>query len=142
MRTLENMQIRLKSWLIGLLVFTVLTGCASLPRNPVPAEAVRRADIPGMSGVRAWAGQVDPDFQADLINSVKQEPVGAFPLDDNGRPIYHALALSGGGSSGAFGAGILNGWSKAGTRPDFKVVTGISTGALIAPFAFLGRDHD
>jgi predicted acylesterase/phospholipase RssA len=52
------------------------------------------------------------------------------------------LALSGGGANGAFGAGLLNGWTAAGTRPVFKLVTGISTGALIAPFAFLGSDYD
>jgi hypothetical protein len=52
------------------------------------------------------------------------------------------LALSGGGEDGAFGAGALAGWSASGTRPEFDMVTGISTGALIAPFAFLGPDHD
>ena len=86
-----------------------------------------------MPPVRAWAGQFDPDLQADLVISVKQEPPGAFPLDDSGYPIYDSLALSGGGSSGAFGAGILNGWCDAGTRPNSKVVTGISTGAIDAP---------
>ena len=48
------------------------------------------------------------------------------------------LLISGGRGNGAFGAGLLNGWSAAGTRPEFQIVTGISTGALIAPFAFLG----
>jgi predicted acylesterase/phospholipase RssA len=52
------------------------------------------------------------------------------------------LVLSGGGSNGAFGAGFLKGWSETGNRPTFKLVTGISTGALIAPYAFLGPDHD
>jgi predicted acylesterase/phospholipase RssA len=52
------------------------------------------------------------------------------------------LALSGGGSHGAFGAGVLIGWTKSGSRPQFDVVTGISTGALIATFAFLGSDYD
>lgn len=52
------------------------------------------------------------------------------------------LALSGEGEDGAFGAGALNGWSDAGQRPQFDIVTGISTGALIAPFAFLGRAYD
>jgi hypothetical protein len=52
------------------------------------------------------------------------------------------LALSGGGQDGAFGAGLLNGWTQSGTRPEFEVVTGISTGALIAPFAFLGPEWD
>jgi hypothetical protein len=52
------------------------------------------------------------------------------------------LAISGGGDNGAFTAGFLNGWTKTGTRPQFKLVTGVSTGALIAPFAFLGPDYD
>jgi len=52
------------------------------------------------------------------------------------------LILSTGGEDGAFGAGLLSGWSKAGTRPEFSLVTGVSTGALIAPFAFLGARYD
>jgi predicted acylesterase/phospholipase RssA len=56
-------------------------------------------------------------------------------------PAYY-LAISGGGDNGAYGAGFLNGWTAAGTRPEFKVVTGVSTGALIAPFAFLGPKYD
>jgi predicted acylesterase/phospholipase RssA len=138
----RDRRIHLAQTLIAGLVLALLGGCASLPRNPVPIDDIRRAEIPGRSGVRAWAGQLDPDFQADLVVSVKQEPAGTFPLDDSGYPIYHGLALSGGGSSGAFGAGVLNGWTAAGTRPNFKVVTGISTGALIAPFAFLGPGYD
>ncbi|HVY56259.1 MAG TPA: patatin-like phospholipase family protein [Xanthobacteraceae bacterium] len=52
------------------------------------------------------------------------------------------LAISGGGEDGAFGAGLLNGWTQAGTRPDFSVVTGVSTGALIAPYVFAGSRYD
>ena len=54
----------------------------------------------------------------------------------------NVLAISGGGENGAFAAGLLNGWTASGTRPVFNAVTGISTGALIAPFAFLGSDYD
>jgi predicted acylesterase/phospholipase RssA len=57
-------------------------------------------------------------------------------------PPAYLLALSGGGDAGAFGAGLLVGWSAQGTRPEFKLVTGISAGALIAPFAFLGPQYD
>jgi predicted acylesterase/phospholipase RssA len=57
-------------------------------------------------------------------------------------PPAYFLAISGGGDNGAFGAGLLNGWTAAGTRPEFKLVTGVSTGALIAPFAFLGPKYD
>ncbi|OWK43081.1 patatin-like phospholipase family protein [Fimbriiglobus ruber] len=52
------------------------------------------------------------------------------------------LALSGGGSYGAFTAGVLNGWSRTSNRPEFDVVTGVSTGALISPLAFMGSAHD
>jgi predicted acylesterase/phospholipase RssA len=52
--------------------------------------------------------------------------------------VYPQLALSGGGANGAFGAGFLKGWTDTGQRPVFKIVTGVSTGAMLAPFAFLG----
>lgn len=55
---------------------------------------------------------------------------------------HNYLAISGGGASGAFGAGLLTGWTETGTRPEFTAVTGVSTGALAAPFAFLGPDWD
>jgi predicted acylesterase/phospholipase RssA len=58
-----------------------------------------------------------------------------------GQP-FTFLALSGGGGGGAYGAGILNGWTQSGTRPEFTVTSGVSTGALIAPFAFLGPNYD
>jgi predicted acylesterase/phospholipase RssA len=56
-------------------------------------------------------------------------------------PVATLLAISGGGDDGAFGAGLLVGWGEMGTRPPFKMITGISTGALIAPFVFLGDDR-
>jgi predicted acylesterase/phospholipase RssA len=52
------------------------------------------------------------------------------------------LAISGGGSNGAFGSGFINGWTASGTRPDFKIVTGVSTGSLQAVLAFLGPEYD
>ena len=58
-----------------------------------------------------------------------------------GRP-HNYLVISGGGGDGAYGAGLLTGWTATGTRPEFQIVTGISTGALIAPFAFLGSEYD
>ena len=57
-------------------------------------------------------------------------------------PVNRLLAISGGGADGAFGAGLLAGWSESGTRVEFEVVTGVSTGAMIAPFAFLGPAYD
>ncbi len=118
------------------------SGCATLPRNAVPVDKIYSAEIVGMPDIRAWSGQIAEHFQADAVESVLDESRGEFPRDENGVPIYDLLALSGGGSNGAFGAGFLYGWTKAGTRPNFKLVTGISTGALIAPFAFLGPNFD
>jgi predicted acylesterase/phospholipase RssA len=63
-------------------------------------------------------------------------------LPRGAEPTIEMLAISGGGEDGAFGAGLLNGWSEAGNRPQFGLVTGVSTGALTAPFAFLGQRYD
>jgi hypothetical protein len=125
---------------IGALV--ALTGCGTLLRDPVPPALAASATIPGMPDVRAWAGQPSPAMQSDLEMSFAQESRLDFPVGADG-VIHHAhLALSGGGANGAFGAGFLNGWSSTGKRPVFKIVTGVSTGALIAPFAFLGAAYD
>ena len=119
-----------------------MSACATLPRNPIPADRAFDAEIDGIPGARAWGGIVSEDFMDDLVLSRKQESPGQFAVDDDGWPIYDMLALSGGGATGAFGAGFLNGWSETGERPDFKLVSGISTGALIAPLAFLGAQQD
>ena len=121
---------------------TLMAGCATLPRNAVPIDRLDDAEVPGFEDVRAWAGQVSETFQTDAVASNAAIDSGEFPLDADGKPIYDTLALSGGGSNGSFGAGFLKGWSETGTRPDFKLVTGISTGALLAPLAFLGPDYD
>ena len=71
-----------------------------------------------------------------------QETPESIPRNADGAPTYAALLLSGGGDNGAFGAGFLKGWTESGSRPPFKIVTGISAGALIAPFAFVGPEYD
>lgn len=85
----------------------------------------------------AAAEQLRKDRQKKLEEQSKKEG-GAAVL----RPKRNVLCLSGGGSFGAYSAGVLVGWSERGVRPEFDVVTGISTGALIAPFAFLGPKYD
>jgi len=117
------------------------SGCATLPRNAVPVDNIHSAEIVGMPDIRAWAGEIAPHFQADVVDALEASE-GEIVRDEKGAYIYDGLALSGGGSNGAFGAGFLVGWTKAGTRPNFRLVTGISTGALIAPFAFLGLEFD
>jgi len=79
---------------------------------------------------------------SDLAQSFAQESAADFPVQADGRVHYPHLVLSGGGANGAFGAGFLYGWTKNGTRPVFKIVTGVSTGALMAPYAFLGPEYD
>jgi hypothetical protein len=117
-----------------------LAGCATLrPHFPPPQKVEAQVGIPGMPGVRTWGDEFSPVFQKDLVESIRQEErSGLFREGDTGS----ILAISGGGGDGAFGAGLLCGWSAAGNRPDFKLVTGISTGALTAPFAFLGPAYD
>ena len=119
-----------------------LAGCGSLLRNPVPAEFAATATVPSMPEVRAWGGQISPAMQRDLEESYAQESRQDFPVGPDGLIHYAHLTLSGGGANGAFGAGFLNGWSSTGQRPVFKIVTGVSTGALMAPFAFLGAAYD
>lgn len=115
-------------------------GCVSLGRyNALPANLEDQAQIPGLPDVRDWADAPSIILLKSARESIEQEKAA-----NHGKlqPVVYGLALSGGGGDGAFGAGLLCGWTKAGTRPSFKLVTGISTGALIAPFAFLGPAYD
>lgn len=129
--------------LLTLLSMTlVLSGCAGLARNPVPLADGARATIPDMPVVRGWAAVPNEAMERDFALSFKQERPGTFARRADGRVVYPQLALSGGGPNGAFGAGFLKGWSESGKRPVFKIVTGVSTGAMMAPFAFLGVEFD
>jgi len=128
--------------LAALFLAALLGACGSLPRNAVPVELIDKAVLPGLPDVRAPAGQRSAVMERDLELSFAQESPTDFPRGPDGRVDYAHLALSGGGANGAFGAGFLNGWTATGKRPLFKIVTGVSTGALMAPFAFLGPDHD
>jgi predicted acylesterase/phospholipase RssA len=95
-----------------------------------------------MPEVRYWTGD-SVAFLRDGIESFRREQAFLAKSGHKGPlPIAEFLAISGGGDNGAFGAGLLVGWTEAGNRPQFKAVTGISTGALIAPFAFLGPAYD
>jgi len=123
-------------------LLVALAGCGSLTRNPVPPELVSAAIVPALPYVRSFAGQPQAHAQADLVDSYRQESRADFPLQADGTVRYSHLLVSGGGANGAFGAGLLSGWTATGRRPLFKIVTGISTGALIAPFAFIGSDQD
>jgi hypothetical protein len=119
-------------------------GCAGPARKEaVPAAFTNQAVIPGMAEVRYRVGIDTEALQRESIASVRREQAYlASAGHRGGLPPATFLAVSGGGDNGAFGAGLLNGWTVAGDRPEFKLVTGVSTGALIAPFAFLGPAYD
>jgi hypothetical protein len=126
-------------WVVACLVSCLLAGaCSSLPRQQAPAARQQVDAVPvGFTSDVRWRGETTrSDFrhQALLLQERMTKAANGGPLN--------LLALSGGGAGGAFGAGVLVGWGRHGTRPQFQVVTGVSTGALIAPMAFLGADGD
>jgi predicted acylesterase/phospholipase RssA len=127
-----------------LVTVMVLASCAGpVRKNAVPKTLTTQAGVPGLADVRYRAG-IDRDaFMREGIESFFREQTYLASRGYQG-PLLPAvyLAVSGGGDNGAFDAGLLNGWSAAGTRPEFKLVTGVSTGALIAPFALLGLAYD
>lgn len=135
------------SWLrialAALVVQSGGTGCTTPHRLPaVPQLATARAD-PGLGPIRFMVRSDPAPFAAEALNSFRKEQAWLSSQGHVGPlPPVNFLAISGGGDNGAFGAGLLNGWTAAGTRPEFKAVTGVSTGALIAPFAFLGSKYD
>lgn len=121
----------------------LIAGCASAPpRIGVPIALANTVEVAGVGRVRAWGDREIPNI--DLIATQRLEQIRSErpQLLGNRGGVMSYLAISGGGSDGAFGAGFLNGWTAAGTRPEFEIVTGVSTGALIAPFAFLGPAYD
>ncbi|MBX9931316.1 MAG: patatin-like phospholipase family protein [Methylobacterium sp.] len=121
-------------WLRATIVIALaahLGACGSTPRVSYTASEAAAASVPGMDlSVRAFADASEKTFTEMVARPEAQRKPFAY------------LALSGGGGDGAFGAGILNGWTASGKRPEFSLVSGVSTGALIAPFAFLGSGYD
>lgn len=127
-----------------LVLIASLQGCA-LGRLPaVPENATEAAVVPGIPDSRLWLDRSLTSFVHVVTDDFERQRVArqraGLPLDP--MPPVEFLAISGGGDGGAFGAGVLCGWTASGSRPQFTVVTGISAGALIAPFAFLGPAHD
>lgn len=118
-----------------------LLGCAGTTveslRDPVPEALVPTAAVPGYAGIRYW-GDDAASLPPSYLNQIATQQAAAQSTTNN----RYYLSVSGGGSNGAFGAGLLIGWNESGTKPEFTVVTGISTGSLIAPFAFLGKPYD
>lgn len=128
----------LKTLCVCLFFGPLMAGCAALSRRPAPPPLeYSNAHPPGFSPDIRWVGEMTEretrDWSASHLDGIVRSA--------DGDPI-NILVLSGGGGAGAFGAGLLAGWSRLGNRPRFQIVTGVSVGALIAPFAFLGPQWD
>ncbi len=107
-------------------------------RHAVPSGLIYKAQIPGMKDIRLLT---DPlKLRRAKLSQMIYDSGLSKPKFNN--PNVNVLSISGGGANGAFGAGILCGWSETNTRPVFDIVTGVSTGALIAPAAFVGSSYD
>jgi hypothetical protein len=119
-----------------------VAACAGLPRDPVTPELVEKASVLDGAQVRYWGDRAPPNMSALTAEKWAQVRSTRPELLRKKRPLVSFLAISGGGSDGAFGAGLLVGWTARGDRPEFDIVTGVSTGALTAPFAFLGPRYD
>lgn len=124
-----------------LLIFAVVAvaGCADrLPSLPL-ALAPETAPF-GIAHARFY-----PDADGEQLEKLGRLSIERERQTLGGNekmPIAHFVAISGGGDNGAFGAGLMCGWTARGDRPEFRLVTGVSTGALSAPFVFLGSDYD
>jgi hypothetical protein len=117
-------------------ILVAMTHCATMPRKPalpMSLDPARPAGLPAEVRFMGLDGEWLVAASSDVLLRVR-----AAATDGT----VDILALSGGGSGGAFGAGTLVGLSRRGERPQFEVVTGVSAGALIAPFAFLGSEWD
>ncbi|WP_244491014.1 patatin-like phospholipase family protein [Paramesorhizobium deserti] len=115
---------------MGILMLAFLAGCLAPDRVVYGPKAAANATIEGFGDIRIYA-----DTSRQLPEEREWLPI---PRDKD----VNYLVLSGGGSGGAFGVGVLKAWSDRGERPEFDIVSGVSTGALMAPFAFLGPTYD
>jgi hypothetical protein len=121
----------------------LLAACSEFRGPAVPVALEDQATVFDNPAIRTWDSALNQPFTEELFREGKREFELRQAAGETGPlPPAEYLAISGGGADGAYGAGILCGWTAAGTRPEFKVVTGISTGALTAPFAFLGPAYD
>jgi predicted acylesterase/phospholipase RssA len=114
-----------------------LGGCVTLVRGDAPVlDLSQHAYIAGFAPDVRMSGSDNLEFLARTARTLERLETRT------GEDAIDILALSGGGAGGAFGAGAIVGLAYSGKRPDFEIVTGVSTGALIAPFAFLGPEWD
>lgn len=117
-----------------------LSGCAHV-RHAVPENLVGTAVVVGMPDMRYYLGKPESLFmRQSLIDSFKDEDKSDYLVD--GIKTYPVLVIGGGVSNSAYGIGLLKGWLKEGTRPVFKMVTGYSSGSILATAMFAGKDYE
>jgi predicted acylesterase/phospholipase RssA len=123
------------------LVTFVLVSCATVDAwESVPEQFVDTVDVSGYYNIRSWGDEAPANLKAIAAKKVAQTR-RRYAGSRLPRSIS-LLSISGGGSYGAYGAGLLAGWGDSGRRPAFEAITGVSAGALTAPFVFLGRQYD
>ncbi len=132
---MDSRAVRGAIWAAGMVSLALLQGCASSLLRPPPHAAQGDAVLDFPLSVRT----LNADHR---FSQVPAAALAARLTRRNPDRALDILALSGGGAGGAFGAGALVGLTRTGERPQFAVVTGVSTGALIAPYAFLGASWD
>ncbi len=133
-----------KRLLLGLLAVASLSlsACSTLERKAaVPPDLRRSTSVLGIPNARFFADQPDAMMAEQKRELAREAKTLGVPRGGS-LPTAYLLSWSGGGDDGAFGAGLMVGWTAHGDRPKFKLVTGVSTGSLIAPFAFLGPECD
>ncbi len=132
--------------LIVVVCACLLSACANrVVHRPLSAAEYQQTDFSAWADERFWGDVAPQDGESDDADPAHS--LGKFLPDvvnatRENLSRQSLLAISGGSANGAFGVGILSGWTESGKRPEFAVVTGISTGAMIAPFAFLGSEYD
>jgi predicted acylesterase/phospholipase RssA len=121
-----------------------LGGCATTERLPAVPLSLASSAVPLEIADARYYGDGDTERVSALATqSYNRAKAAGLLADKNGKHEERSfLAISGGGDDGAYGAGLLAGWSARGDRPQFSIVTGVSTGALSAPFVFLGPEYD
>ncbi len=129
----------------GLGAVGLAPGCAPPPRlAAVPAGRSGEASVLGLPNerFRITTAEGQAGFDQEVVAALVRRRRALGLAEGAPVPELNLLAVSGGGENGAFGAGLLNGWTAHGTRPSFDLATGVSTGALTAPFAYLGPAWD
>ena len=116
--------------IIGTCAMLLLAGgCAGVPeRHPLPLELSNQATVADIAEARFW-GDEWPKYSVDIFETYTEADFQQHFAGVYKQP-HNYLTISGGGANGAFGAGLLAGWAASGKRPEFSMVTGVSTGCL------------